>query len=81
MSGRHLRQLAIASGVILATLLFVGVPAQTALTFAVLLACPLVVGAMLVMMLRESGRASEVGARPTEPSPRNCRAEAGRDDQ
>ena len=55
MNGTHLKHMLVVGGVILATLLFVGVPTGTALTLAVVLACPLMMGAMMFMMSRQSG--------------------------
>ena len=39
MKGSHMKHMLIGGGVILAILLFAGVPTGTALTFAVVLAC------------------------------------------
>ena len=66
MNGSHVKHMLIGGGVILATLLFVGVPAGTALTFAVLLACPLMMGTMMFMMLRQGDRADHASSRDSE---------------
>ena len=74
MSGNHLKHMAIGGGVVLATLLLVGVPAGTALTYALLLACPLMMVAMMFMMSgqgrgdsREPGAPDQTSGRePTE---------------
>jgi hypothetical protein len=52
MFSKHAKQMLLAGGVILVVLLIARVPVGTALRFAVLLACPL----MMVMMMASMGR-------------------------
>ncbi|HEX6668766.1 MAG TPA: DUF2933 domain-containing protein [Gemmatimonadales bacterium] len=70
MSGNHLKHMAIGGGVVLATLLLVGVPAGTALTYALLLACPLMMVAMMFMMSGHGGGDSRGPGAPAQTSGR-----------
>ena len=65
-----LQALVIGGAVVLATLLLVGVPAGTALTYALLLACPLMMVAMMFMMSGQGGGDSRGRGTPDPTSER-----------
>lgn len=74
MNLTHLKHMAIGAGVILAALLLVGLPIGSALTYALLLACPLMMVGMMLMMGGHGSRggdhsdaSSDRGDGPGEP--------------
>lgn len=70
MSGNHFKHVVIGGAVVLATLLLVGVPAGTALTYALLLACPLMMVAMMFMMSGHGSGDSRGRGTPDQASER-----------
>jgi hypothetical protein len=68
----HFRHMALAGGAVAVSLLVLGVQAETALTYALLLACPVMMGTMMLWMLRQGRGSSETptpgsGSSRTEP--------------
>lgn len=63
MYANHFRHMALAGGALAVSLLVLGVQAETALTYALLLACPVMMGTMMLWMLRQGGRPSEAPTR------------------
>lgn len=62
MTVNHLKHMAIGAGIVFTGLFLVGVPIGSALTYGLLLACPLMMVAMMVMMGGRAGHGS--GAAP-----------------
>ena len=72
MYPNHFRHVALASGAVLVSVLVLGVQAATALRYALLLACPVMMGAMMLWMFRQGGGSSETSTRgngSTRPEP------------
>jgi hypothetical protein len=67
MHGNHLKHMLIGGAVVLAALLIVGVPLGTALPYAALLACPLMMISMMLSMNGHGGHGGhgERDGRPT----------------
>lgn len=63
MNVNHLGHLALAGGAVLVSLLVRGVQAETALMYALLLACPVMMGAMMLWMFRQGSGSSEAWTR------------------
>lgn len=64
MNGNHVKHMLLGGGGILVALLVGGMSLGTALPYALLLACPLMMGAMMFMMMRDGSRGH--GARPED---------------
>ena len=61
MNGKHLKYMLLVGGGLFVVLLVAGVPVSTALFYAVLLACPLMMVAMMAMMGHGTGSGGHAG--------------------
>ena len=60
-NGKHLKYMLLVGGGLFAVLLVAGVPLSTALSYAVLLACPLMMVGMMFMMGHGNGSSGHAG--------------------